>query len=36
MSNLKRALIIELLWTQCGRHGGLWCRLSPKLKYEIL
>jgi len=25
MTNLKRALIIELLWTQSRHHGGLCC-----------
>jgi len=39
MSNLKSALIIELLWTQSSRHGGAVSPqtklLDPKLKYEI-
>jgi len=25
MSNLKRALVNELLWTRSLRHEGLWC-----------
>ena len=30
MSNLKRALIIELLWTQSRCHVGFWCRYPLK------
>ena len=42
MSNLKRAIIIELLRTQSRRHGGFGAVIppnkapTPKLKYEIL
>jgi len=42
MSNLKCALIIELLWTRSLRHGGFGVVTppnkapSPKVKYEIL
>jgi len=42
MSNLKRALIIKLLWTQSRLRGGLvglapQTKLQdPKLEYEIL
>jgi len=31
MSNLKSALIIELLWTQSRRHGGFGA-VSPQTK----
>jgi len=31
MSDLKRALIIELLWTQSHCHGGLVCQGFGKL-----
>jgi len=25
MSNLKRSLITDVLWTQSRHHGGFWC-----------
>jgi len=30
ISNITRALIIELLWTQSHHHGGLWHSYPPK------
>jgi len=40
MSNLKRALVIKLLWTQSRCHGGLIppnkAPTRQKLKYETL
>jgi len=33
MSNLKRALIIKLLWTQSHCHGG-FVDLSPQTKLQ--
>ena len=33
-SNVKRALVNDLLWTRSRRHKGLWCGYPPKQNFQ--